>query len=70
MKHTHAHIYIKTYIYLFTQKSMNFMSNCWSVVEIGSIAMPRGVSVLVGIIELHNVLKHEELAVCRWKHQY
>ena len=49
---------------------MNFMSNCWSVVEIGSIGMPRGVSVLVGIIELHNVLKHEELAVCRWKHQY
>ena len=67
--HMHTHIYINTYIYLFTQKSINCKSNCCSGVEIDSKGIARGISVLTGIIELHNVLKHEDLAVCRWKHQ-
>ena len=69
MKHTHAHIYIKTYIYLFTQKSMNFQSYLWFIVETGSKTMSRGISDRTGFIELHNVLKHAELAVCRWRHR-
>ena len=48
---------------------MNFQSYLWFIVETGSKTMSRGISDRTGFIELHNVLKHAELAVCRWRHR-
>ena len=63
-KETHTHTHTHIHIYIFTQKSMNFQSYELSGVETGSKTLLRGMSGRLGIIELHNELKHAELAIC------